>query len=216
MTRFEGFPERTFTFYEDLTANNTKVWWNAHKAEYEDAVKRPMQALTEELSGEFGAAKLFRPYNDQRFHQAEPIKTHQGAAVALEDAVAYYVQVGADGLFVAGGWYAPQGKQLGRYREAVAGPAGAELARLMRSLGRRFVVQTDSLATRPRGVDPDHPHLEQLRYRKVTVGVTYPVAPWLSTRKPLAVVRKDWRTMRPLFEWLADHVGPFGEPADEA
>lgn len=212
MSRFAGFPERTFTFYEDLAANNTKPWWNEHKAEYDAAVKAPLQALVDELAGEFGTAKLFRPYNDQRFHKGEPIKTHQGAAVPLEDSVAYYVQVGADGLFVAGGWYAPAGKQLARFRAAVAGPAGAELGRLVKSAARRFDVQTDPLATRPRGVDPEHPNLEQLRYRKVTVGTTYRGEPWLGTRKALEVVRKDWRAMRPLFEWLADTVGPFGEP----
>ena len=212
---FTGFPQRAFTFYADLAANNTKAWWLEHRAEYDDCVKTPLQALTDALAGEFGPAKLFRPYNDQRFHRGEPLKTHQGAAVAIEDAVAYYVQVGADGLFVAGGWYQPGGRQLARYRDAVAGPAGAELVRRVRAVPRRFTLGTDALATRPRGVDPDHPRLEQLRYRRLTLGTTYDGVGWLHTQRALDVVRKDWRAMQPLLEWLADHVGPFGEPDED-
>jgi hypothetical protein len=44
----------------------------------------------------------------------------------------------------------------------------------------------------------------------------YPVEPWLGTRKALTTVRADWRSMRPLIEWLADFVGPANDPgADE-
>ena len=209
---FSGFPPEAFEFYERLTANNTKPWWNEHRGEYEVAIKQPLVALTDELAPEFGPAKLFRVYNDQRFSTGDPIKTQQGDTVSLEDAVGYYVQVSASGLMVAGGWYSPGGDQTRRYREAVDSPAGAELERILRELPRAFEVDGNPLATKPRGVDADHPRLDLLRNRRLTVARHYPVEPWLSTRKVFTTVRRDWRSIRPLLEWLADRVGPVDDP----
>ena len=212
MTAFAGFPPQGFEFYERLAANNTKPWWTEHKGEYDEWVKAPMLALTAELADEFGPAKLFRPHNDARFSKGDPLKTHQGATVTLEDAVGYYVQVSAQGLMVAGGWYSPGGDQMRRYREAVDGPFGAELERLVATVPRAFEFDMNPLATRPKGYDADHPRLALLRARRVTVARTYGVEPWVSTRKALTTVRRDWRAMRPLLEWLADHVGPAEDP----
>jgi len=213
--RFDGFPEQAFEFYRALAANNTKPWWNDHRGEYDQYVKAPFIALTTELEPTFGAAKLFRPYNDTRFHKGEPLKTQQGASVMLEDGVGLYVQVSADGLMTAGGWYAPGGEQMRRYREAVDGPAGAELERLMTVLPKKFTVDGNQLVTKPKGVDADHPRLDLLRNRRLTVARNYSVEPWVSTRKALSVIRKDWNTILPLLEWLADHVGPAEDPGNQ-
>jgi hypothetical protein len=42
----------------------------------------------------------------------------------------------------------------------------------------------------------------------------YGVPSWLDSKKTLDVVRKDWRAMAPVVEWLADHVGPGTDPAE--
>jgi uncharacterized protein (TIGR02453 family) len=213
--RFEGFPAEAFDFYEALADNNTRPWWNEHKPEYEKAVKGPLQALLDELADEFGAGKLFRPYNDTRFAKGKPpIKEHQGAVIELEDAVAYYVQVSAGGVMVAGGWYAPQGQQIHRFREAVDGPRGAELVRLVAAAEQKFEVDGRPLKTRPKGYEADNPRIDLLRFRALTVARSYPVDAALGTRKALTMVRNDWRAIRPLLEWLADNVGPGTDPAD--
>jgi uncharacterized protein (TIGR02453 family) len=213
--RFEGFPAGAFDFYDALADNNTRPWWNDHKADYERAVKAPLESLLVELAAEFGTAKLFRPYNDTRFAKDKPpIKEHQGGVVELEDAVAYYVQVSAGGLMVAGGWYAPLGQQVHRFREAVDGPRGAELERLVAAARRRFEIDGRPLKTKPKGYEVDNPRIELLRFRALTVARTYPPSADLGTRKALTNVRNDWRAMRPLLEWLADNVGPGSDPAD--
>ena len=212
-TRFEGFPAEAFEFYEALADNNTRPWWNDHKADYQRFVRDPLVALLSELEAEFGAPHIFRPYRDARFSKDKtPIKDHQGGVVQVEDAVAYYVQVSGSGIMVAGGWYAPEGQQIARYRQSVEGPAGAELERVLASLGRRFVIDGRPVKTRPRGYDADHPRIELLRNRALTAARTYPVEPWAGTRKAFTTVRADWRAIRPLVEWLADYVGPSAEP----
>ena len=211
--RFDGFPSEAFDFYEHLADNNTRPWWNEHKDEYTRYVREPLAALLDELSAEFGEAHIFRPYRDSRFSKDKtPIKDHQGGYVGIEDAIAYYVQVSAGGLMVAGGWYAPEGEQIARYRTSVDGPAGAELERILKTMGRTWEIDGRPVKTRPRGYDADHPRIDLLRNRALTVARTYPVEPWLGTRKAFTTVRTGWRAMRPLMEWLADYVGPAADP----
>jgi uncharacterized protein (TIGR02453 family) len=211
--RFEGFPAEAFDFYDALAANNTRPWWNEHKADYTRLVREPLAALLGELSAEFGEPHLFRPYRDARFSKDKtPIKDHQGGVVQVEDAIAYYVQISAGGLMIAGGWYAPQGEQIARYRTSVDGPPGAELERIVASMRRTWEIDGRPVKTRPRGVPADHPRIDLLRNRALTVARHYPVEPWLGTRKALTTVRSGWRSMRPLIEWLADYVGPAADP----
>ena len=104
MTAFQGFPSAALDFYDDLEMDNTKSFWEAHKAVYAEAVKAPMVALTEALAPEFGTAKIFRPYRDVRFAKDKtPYKTHQGAYVAVAPATGWYVEVSAPGVRVGDG-----------------------------------------------------------------------------------------------------------------
>ena len=216
-TRFAGLPVEAFEFYDALAANNTRAWWKNHKADYERAVRDPLTSLLAELAAEFGDAHLFRPHRDTRFSKDKsPLKDHQGGFIGLEDAVGYYVQVSAAGLMVAGGWYAPQGQQVARYRDAVDSGHADHLRGLITKLERQgWEIDGQPLKTRPRGVDADHPNLDLLRFRALIGLRHFAVEPWLGTRKTLTVVRNGWRQLRPLTEWLADQVGPAADPALE-
>jgi uncharacterized protein (TIGR02453 family) len=214
---FEGIPVEAFEFYETLAVHNTRAWWQEHKGDYERLVKGPLVALLDELTDEFGEPHVFRPYRDTRFSKDKtPIKDHQGGFVPIEDAVGYYVQIAAGGLMVAGGWYAPAGPQVGRFRAAVEAGHAAHVRSLIATLRKQgWEVDGNPLKTRPRGVDPDHPDLDLLRFRSLTASRSYPVEAWLGTRKTLTTVRNGWRQLQPLTEWLADHVGPAVDPALE-
>lgn len=47
--KFKGFSPKTLKFLKDLKANNNKVWFKAHKADYEDYVLQPMRDLVTDL-----------------------------------------------------------------------------------------------------------------------------------------------------------------------
>ena len=64
---FRGWPPEALTFYEGLEADNTKAYWTANKAVFEDAVKAPMLALCAELEPQYGPLRMFRPNRDIRF-----------------------------------------------------------------------------------------------------------------------------------------------------
>ncbi len=213
--RFDGFPVEAFDFYETLAAHNTRAWWQSHKDDYQRLVREPMTRLLAELSDEFGDAHLFRPHRDTRFSKDKtPMKDHQGGYVAIEDAVGYYVQISASGLMVAGGWYSPQGAQVVCYREAIESGHAALVRKLMATAQRQgWEIDGQPLKTRPRGVDPDHPDLDLLRFKALTASRQYGVEPWMGTRRALTVVRNGWRQIAPLTEWLGDHVGPAQDPS---
>ena len=64
---FTGFDPDALAFYAELRQNNTKEWWAAHRARFDERVAAPFEQLAEALADEFGEVKVFRPYRDVRF-----------------------------------------------------------------------------------------------------------------------------------------------------
>lgn len=206
---FTGFPVAALDFYDDLEVDNTKSFWEAHKHVYAESVKAPMTALCKELEAEFGAAKIFRPYRDVRFAKDRtPYKTHQGAYVGVGPATGWYVEISPQGLRTGAGFYEASGTRLAAYREAVAHERfGPDLEALVAGLeGQGFEVGGDTLKTHPRGFDSDHPRIELLRHKSLTLGKQHGFGPEIHTATALDLVREDWRALRPLVEWAQRHV----------
>ncbi|SNT45727.1 DUF2461 domain-containing protein [Rhodococcoides kyotonense] len=201
---FTGFPFAALDFYEDLEADNSKVWWNAHKDVYDESVKAPMVQLLAELEGEFGSGKVFRPYRDVRFSKDKtPYKTHQGGFVARGQSLGFYVQIDPAGLFVAGGFYGATTDGIALFRDAVDNEVrGTELAGLVTALeDAGFDIGGDQLKTKPRGYELDHPRIELLRHKSLTASTHFGSPPWLETPDVVQHVREKWRQLTPLVEW---------------
>ena len=210
MTGFTGIPEAALDFYDDLEVDNTKSWWAAHKDVYETAVRGPMTALAQGLEDEFGVAKVFRPYRDVRFAKDKtPYKTHQGVFVPRGPATGFYVQVSAPGVRVGVGFYEASGPRLARIREAIADDRrGSDLERILASLERSgWDLGGDRLKTSPRGYDAEHPRIELLRHKSMTLGKSYGFEPFIHTPELLDRVRDDWREALPFVEWVCDNAG---------
>src|SRR3954452_10008953 len=185
--------------------DNTKSFWNAHKDVYETAVKAPMTALVRALEPEFGTAKIFRPYRDVRFAKDKtPYKNHQGAFVASGPATGWYVQVGAPGVRVGVGYYEASSPRLASLREAIADERrGRALQRILARLRKQGWQQGgEKLKTTPRGYDADHPRIDLLRHKSLTLGLSYGFEPGIHTGELLEMVRTDWRAGRPFVEWV--------------
>ena len=207
---FTGFPPEALDFYDDLEMDNTKTFWTAHKDVYERAVKEPMAALTAALGPEFGEAKVFRPYRDVRFAKDKtPYKTHQGAFVPSGPSTGWYVQVSAPGVRVGVGFYEASSERLGRIRDAIADDrSGGELVTILAGLQRKgWDLGGDQLKTTPRGYDADHPRIDLLRHKSMTLGKVYGFEPFIHTAELLNRVRKDWRQARPFVEWVGHYAG---------
>ncbi|MFF3005841.1 DUF2461 domain-containing protein [Kitasatospora sp. NPDC057940] len=210
---FSGWPAEALDFYEHLEADNSKTFWQAHKEQYDDAVRAPMELLLAELEPEFGPGRIFRPNRDVRFSaDKSPYKTHIGAHLESGG----YVQLSADGLACGNGMYQLAPDQLDRYRAAVAEDVGgAELERVIAAVeqdGPR-VHGRSSLRTAPRGFPKDHPRIELLRHKGLVAWQEWEPAKWLGTRGARTRITAFLRASQPLRDWLDDHVGPSELPA---
>ena len=212
MSAFTGFPDAALDFYDDLEVDNTKSFWEKHKAVYDESVRQPMTSLCEALAPEFApdgqSAKVFRPYRDVRFAKDKtPYKTHQGAFVAAGPATGWYVEISARGLRVGAGFYEASGERLARIREAMADDeSGPRLQRVLRKLEKsEFEISGERLKTSPRGYDADHPRIDLLRHKQLFAGKSFGFE-GLDSPDVLDRVRAEWRALRPLVEWVATHA----------
>jgi uncharacterized protein (TIGR02453 family) len=202
---FTGFPVAALDFYDDLELDNTRSFWAVNKKVWEECVRDPMVALTRALEPEFGPAKVFRPYRDVRYGKDKtPYKNHQGAFVAAGPATGWYVEVGSPGVRVGAGFYAASAEQLAAIRDAIdTDRTGQELERILQGLERRGWTRGGScLKTAPRGWTVDHPRIELLRHRSLSMSRSYGFEELIHSPALLGEVRKDWRAARPLVEWV--------------
>jgi uncharacterized protein (TIGR02453 family) len=205
---FSGFPVEAVEFFEGLEADNSKSYWQAHKAIYDAAVKAPMEALVNELGG----GKIFRPNRDIRFSaDKSPYKTNIAATLANGG----YVSLSADAFGVGTGMYVMAPDQLERYRQAVdAEASGAALGKLVAAVRKKGIEVNahDALKSAPKGYAKDHPRIELLRLKGLITWREWPVDAWLGTKEPKARVVKFLRDSTPISAWLDDHVGPSTMP----
>ena len=207
---FTGFPVAALDFYDDLEMDNTKSFWEAHKAVHAESVKAPMVALTKALEKDFGPAKVFRPYRDVRFAKDKtPYKTNQGAFVAAGPACGWYVEISARGVRTGAGFYDAGSSDLARIRTSIDSEAtGKQLQRILARLEKAgFTVGGQKLKTTPRGYDADHPRIELLRHKSLTIGKDYGFEPVIHRADLVEAVRADWKASRPLVEWVAERLG---------
>jgi uncharacterized protein (TIGR02453 family) len=210
---FRGIPAEAFEFYESLETDNSKAWWTEHRPVYDRCVKAPLEALLADVADEFGSGRLFRPNRDVRFsHDKSPYKTNQGAVAERDGAVAY-VSLSSEGLLAGSGWYRLGRVQLDRYRRAVDGRVGADLAAIVERLERDgYAVGGEALKRPPRGYPTDHPRVRLLRHKGIYVSRSWEPAAWMGTPKLRDRLVEAWRGAADLNEWLATNVGP--EPPD--
>ncbi|HLN78454.1 MAG TPA: DUF2461 domain-containing protein [Nocardioidaceae bacterium] len=209
-TGFTGIPVAALDFYDDLELDNTKSFWTAHKETYDAAVRGPMTALAQALEDEFGAAKVFRPYRDVRFAKDKtPYKTHQGVFIPRGPSTGYYVQVSAPGVRVGVGFYEASGPRLARIRSAIADDRrGRDLEGILTTLQTSgWELSGEKLKTTPRGYDADHPRIELLRHKSMTLGKSYGFEPFIHTPELLDRVREDWREATAFVDWVSDNAG---------
>jgi uncharacterized protein (TIGR02453 family) len=208
MSAFQGFPLEAIEFLRELEANNDRDWFKVNRARYDEHLIAPAKALGEDLA-DLGRPRLFRPWNDTRFRPGPPIKEHVGLAIGYEGAGGFYVELSLDGLLLAAGLHNPTPDQVDRLRRAVDG--GRTAAPLTRGIARAqdagLELNPPDLVRAPRGYPADHPRIELLRRRSLTVAHRHKVGPWLHKPRAGTRIRQELEAAAPLVRWLREHVG---------
>jgi uncharacterized protein (TIGR02453 family) len=177
------FTSDLFGFLRELTLNNRREWFQAHRERYEESVRAPAQRFIVDFGSWLGqvsphfladprpvGGSLFRIYRDTRFSKDKtPYKTHAGIhfrhrAKETVHAPGFYLHLEPGQVFLAAGIWHPDGPTLARIRNSiVTKPVAWKKARDDRRFRSRFEIGGDTLARPPRGYDPDHPFVEDLK-----------------------------------------------------
>jgi uncharacterized protein (TIGR02453 family) len=207
-TAFRGWPPEALEFLRELEADNDRDWFKANRSRYDEHLVGPTRALAEDLA-DLGRAHLFRPWNDTRFHPGPPIKEHVGLAIGYEGAGGFYVELSLDGLLVAAGIHMPAADQVERIRGAIDQQRTAtELTRaLRRATDGGLTLNEPDLVRGPRGYPPDHPRMDLLRRRRLTVARRHDLRAWLHRPEAGRRIREGLDAASPLVAWLRKHVG---------
>lgn len=206
-------------FISELTGNNNRDWFNAHKKRYQDAL---------ELFGEFTGKLLagiaifdpsvanleprdaiFRIYKDVRFSRDKlPYKTHFGCWMAKggrkSTDAGYYFHLEPGKSFMAAGVWMPPKEQLNLIRQEILYQPDPYLKLInthhMKAHYERGGKE-DMLKKGPLGYPKDFIHLDELKYKHYVWSRAYSDAEVLHKDFPGKVV-EDCKGLFPVVSYL--------------
>lgn len=183
MARERYFSPELLAFLRQLKRNNKREWFTANKERFEQFAREPLLRFIadfaprlKKISPHFVAdarptgGSLFRIYRDTRFSRDKsPYKTWVAMRFGHEKAKdvhapGFYLHIAPDSVFVGVGIWHPDSAGLARIRDAiVASPPAWKRAISDKAFRSRFELAGDSLKRPPKGYDPDHPLIEDLK-----------------------------------------------------
>jgi uncharacterized protein (TIGR02453 family) len=214
-------PRELFAFLAELRRHNDRAWFSENKDRYLAEVRDPTLALVAALApGLHGISRqisvdprpsggsMMRIYRDTRFSRDKtPYKTNVGIHFGLKaprdfDAPGFYLHLEPGHVFMGAGIWHPQADALRTIREAIVKDPRAW------AVARRVGLSHDeaSLKRPPRGFDPEHPLIEDLKRLSFTTGAEFTqqqaCAPDFAARYVTAC-----RQAAPLMRFLARAIG---------
>ncbi len=225
MAKFEGFPPQTLAFLRGLGKHNDKAWFDAHRADYEAYYIEPAKAFVAALGDKLAAlapaitaepkvnGSIFRINRDIRFSKDKtPYKDHldlwfwdgseRKAAVS-----GFFFRLRHDSVLLGAGNHTFDKDQLATFRAAVLDDeTGKPLATLGRKLAKAGMpLSGEAYKKVPRGVDPEHPRADLLKFGALHAGVTLQPRPAeLDSAKFVTTCAGHFKKLLPLHRWLVD------------
>src|SRR3984957_12458756 len=185
------FSRDLFGFLEELRSNTRREWFEANRTRYERDVREPMLAFISDFAPRLrkispkliadprpSGGSMFRIYRDVRFSpDKKPYKTHVAARfshVMGRDvhAPGFYVHLEPSGVFAAAGIWHPDPATLATIRDFIVNhPAQWKKAINDAKFRQLCALEGDMLSRPPKGYDPRHPLIDDLK-RKDFIAVT--------------------------------------------
>jgi uncharacterized protein (TIGR02453 family) len=217
------FTPATFKFLRALARNNDREWFAAHKSEFETALREPylrlIAGLAEPLrsiSPQYVAdpravgGSLFRIHRDTRFSSDKtPYKIwagarffHQRSRELMGEAPVFYLHVQPGENFVGGGLWHPGAESLRRVRDYMVGnPASWKSATRNAAFRRQFELGGDALSRPPRGYDPQHELIDDIKRKDFVCITSLDDDEMLSPQLPKLLIKR-YTAAAPMVDWL--------------
>ena len=217
-------------YLTQLSANNNREWYHAHKAEYQAAnaqFEELIQALMLRI-GEFDSSILghapkeltFKLVRDTRFsHDKSPyspaFRAHISSMGKLPIPVGYYLMIKPGGQsFLGGGLFADMFKDATRMVRDYISEHGGEWEEIITapSFQERFTVGGSALKNVPAGYEKEHPQAEYLKYKSWYL--EYPIQDEDLTDGDLFLAKAAdiFRLMKPFNDYLNNALTGFKMP----
>ena len=187
------FTPALFEFLAELQLNNSREWFQANRRRYEADVRDPLLEFVadfgerlREISPHYVAdarpvgGSMFHIHRDVRFSRDKsPYKTNAGLhfrhQVGREvHGPGFYLHLEPGGSFAGSGIWHPDSETLAKVRGAIdANPA--RWRRIVDDEGfrARYRLEGDSLKRPPKGYDPDHPLIDDLKRKDFVASTTF-------------------------------------------
>jgi len=214
-----SFPREGLAFLRLLKRNNNREWFQAHKSDYQQQVRAPMEELVCSIGDAFRRfapemvadpkVSIYRIYRDTRFSPDKtPYKTHVAAVFPVRglpknSGPGLYFHISPEEVLIGGGIYMPDAALLRAVREAIAASPRKFLAIVEGKPFRRAFGELagDQLRTAPKGFPPDHAAARYLRYKQFLFGEEHSLT-LATSRRLLPTILKCFETGMPLIRFL--------------
>ena len=168
-------------FVKRLAGNNTRDWFQAHKAKYDAKLRDPAKALLDEMSpriteitGYAVTSKLFRANRDVRFSKDKtPYNTHLHMMWSLQsgarqDPVLFF-GINATEVTVGAGMMEFSKDVQADWRKMVDLDGGHIASKIASVTNNGYEVWKPKLKRVPAPFDKDHPHGDLLRQKGLVI-----------------------------------------------
>lgn len=212
---FSGFSDAAVDFLGSLKANNTREWFAANKATYQDAVKRPaeqfcaaMTAKLQALTGTAHRSKIFRIHRDLRFSKDKtPYNAHLHISFIPEGRMSsppcWFFGLDPDRLTLGAGVFAFDKPALESFRRRIDGKDGSRLAELLSSLQREGVrIGEPELKRVPAGYPQDHQRADLLRRKGLALWMDYDDTLPATDTDIVEICLADFARLKLVYDWL--------------
>ena len=217
-------------YLTELSANNNREWYHAHKAEYQ-AANAQFEGLIQALMlriGEFDGSILghapkeltFKLVRDTRFsHDKSPynptFRAHISSMGKLPIPVGYYLMIKPGGQsFLGGGLFADMFKDATRMVRDYISEHGGEWEEIITapSFQERFTVGGSALKNVPAGYEKEHPQAEYLKYKSWYLEYSVQDKDLTDGDLFLAKAADIFRLMKPFNDYLNNALTGFKMP----
>lgn len=209
-------------FFKTLALHNNREWFNEHKAEYRQTIVEPlgmfigaMAPRLHKISPYFNAdprpngGSMFRIYRDVRFAKDKsPYKLHAACQFRHKvgkdaHAPGFYVHIAPDEVIFGGGIWMPPNPVLNKIRDTIV-----ENPQEWHRIKTNNVIKLkcggiggDGLKRPPKGYDPLHEHIEDLK-RKSFFAMRHEKPAMIFDDNFLDEVEKTFKAAKPLMKYI--------------
>lgn len=211
-------PKSAFDFLKQLTRNNYRDWFLAHKHQYLKELEQ-VEQFAEGLLGLMnthdaietpsGKKSLHRIYRDVRFSKDKtPYNTHWGGGfkrLGKARRGSYYFHLEPGNTFIAGGFWGPNPEDLKRIRDEFA----ADDKRFRKIIGAKKFLENfgaltgEQLKTVPRGYDSGSEAVDLLRYKQFLLVKRFTDKEALEANFA-KVLNVSFKEMRPFLDYMSE------------